>query len=168
VPHQSLVDINSERLKLAARLGASFTIDLSKKGENGEPVNIVHEIARNGLGPIDQVIECSGAADGLRTSIEACKNGGKVVVVGLGPPEMSLPLTSAFLREVDIIGIFRYCNTWPTAIALIASGKVDVKPLITQHYPLSEVEHAFHVAKEGKDEHGNPAVKVIITINDPK
>jgi len=100
--------------------------------------------------------------------LETVRSGGTVVVVGHGAPDMNLPITGACIREVDIRGVFRYCNTWPTAIELIASGKVNVKPLITQHYPLAEVEKAFHVAKEGRDEHGKPAVKVIITVNDPK
>lgn len=64
-------------------------------------------------------------------------------------------------REVDIIGIFRYKNTWPLCLEFLRSGKIDVKPLITHRYGFSqkEVEEAFETSARG----GN-AIKVMFNL----
>jgi len=78
-------------------------------------------------------------------------------MVGIGPPTQTLPIHEAALREVDLIGIFRYRNRYPEAIDLIASGKIDVKPLITSLYNLEETKMAFEDLRSGK------VIKPIIT-----
>jgi L-iditol 2-dehydrogenase len=50
-------------------------------------------------------------------------------------------------REITLTGTFRYVNTWPTAIELITSGKVEVASLVTGTYGLDEVESALMKAK---------------------
>ena len=54
-------------------------------------------------------------------------------------------------REVDVIGIFRYKNTWPLCLEFLRSGKIDVKPLITHRFGFSqkEVEEAFETSARG-------------------
>lgn len=147
-----LVDIKDDRLEVAKSLGATHTINATK--------DVVEEIKKFGIDRIDVTIECSGAEPAIRTAIRGTKSGGVVVLVGLGAAEAKLPIVDAAVREVDIRGIFRYVNTYPTALALIASGKIDVKPLITHHFDLKEVTKAFDVAK---DTAGN-AIKVMLTI----
>lgn len=64
-------------------------------------------------------------------------------------------------REVDVIGIFRYKNTWPLCLEFLRSGKIDVKPLITHRFGFSqkEVEEAFATSARG----GN-AIKVMFNL----
>lgn len=64
-------------------------------------------------------------------------------------------------REVDVIGVFRYKNTWPLCIEFLRSGKIDVKPLITHRFGFSqkEVEEAFETSARGGD-----AIKVMFNL----
>jgi len=148
-----LADIKESRLKVAMELGATTTIIATQ--------DVFSELNNKGIGQVDITIECSGAESAIRTSIKATKSGGVVVLVGLGPSEIKLPIVDAAVREVDIRGIFRYANCYPKALALISSGKVDVKPLITHHFQLKDVLDAFVTARDMVD----GAIKVCIHVN---
>jgi len=148
-----LVDLKEERLKVARDLGATSTIIAT--------ADVTAELKSKGLGPIDITIECSGAEPAIRTAIRATKSGGVVVLVGLGPAEIKLPMVDAAVREVDIRGIFRYANCYPKALALISSGQVDVKPLITHNFELKDVLKAFETARDMLE----GAIKVCIQVN---
>jgi len=154
-------DIKAERLVVAKQVGATHILDLSSISA-GDVLSKIFEMV--GPGGVDAVIECSGAQSAITTAIRAACNGGVVVLVGLGAPECTLPIVEAAVREVDIRGVFRYANTYPKALALIASGQVDVKPCITHHFPFAEVQHAFEVAKNGYDSEKKMAIKVAITL----
>ncbi len=64
---------------------------------------------------------------------------------------------NAAVREIDIRGVFRYANCYPAALSLIASGRIDVKPLITHRYTLNESVEAFEMAESGQ------AIKVMVS-----
>lgn len=89
-----------------------------------------------------------------------------VVIVGMGNPIQTIPISAAALREVDIRGTFRYANTYPTAIELATSqnsGLPDLARIITHRYHgLSEVKRAFEMAGETHDEEGNIVLKVLV------
>jgi L-iditol 2-dehydrogenase len=62
----------------------------------------------------------------------------------MGPDELVLPFAYVQTREITVTGTFRYANTWPTAIALAASGAVDLDALVTDRFPLAETEQALN------------------------
>jgi L-iditol 2-dehydrogenase len=61
----------------------------------------------------------------------------------MGGDEVRLPLSYVQDRELVVTGAFRYANTWPTAIGLAASGRVDLDSMVTGHVGLADVEHAL-------------------------
>lgn len=99
---------------------------------------------------------------------QATRPGGKVVLVGMGHPVYSLPVSVAAVREVDIIGSFRYANAYTTGIDILSieeGGVPDFSKLITHRYQgLDSVNGAFQMAGTTKDETGNLVIKVIIEI----
>ena len=89
--------------------------------------------------------------------------GGRVMLVGIGAPNIMLPVAAAATREVDIQGCFRYANTYPTAIQLLSTGKLEnIERLITHRFPLEDTKRAFDLLAKGKDEEGKMVLKVMI------
>jgi L-iditol 2-dehydrogenase len=90
------------------------------------------------------------------------------MLVGMGHPIQTLPLGAAALREVDIVGVFRYANTYAESIELVqqamkSSEGPDLSKLITHRFTgLHEAVKAFDMAGKTKDESGNLVLKVII------
>ncbi|KAJ5091401.1 hypothetical protein NUU61_006271 [Penicillium alfredii] len=116
-----------------------------------------------------RVYDCTGVPACVQAGIYASAPGGVLVQIGMGNPIQTLPIGAAALREVDIIGVFRYDGyAYPAAIALMASGKMDTveQKVVTHLLKLEEGERAFTLAGKGVDETGRPVVKVIIE-NEP-
>jgi len=151
-----ITDIMENRLEVARNMGATHVYKVGTD-KTAEQMSADVESLLGGNKP-DITIECSGVEASIRFGIFSTKSGGCLVLVGLGKPEVTMPIVNAAVREVDIRGIFRYANCYPTAIAMVASGKVDVKPLITHRFQLEETLQAFETAKTG----AGGAIKVMI------
>lgn len=81
----------------------------------------------------------------------------------MGTANLTLPIGPSMIREVDLIGVFRYCNTYPEALALLGSGKLgDVSKMITQRYPLDRAVEAFEDLRRGRDKDGNTVIKAVV------
>lgn len=150
-----ITDMLPNRLEVAKRLGADETLLVERGVEELENVRRVKLLLPEGP---DRTIDCSGAEATARLAILATRPGGVVVLVGLGTAEVKLPMSSALFREVDVRGVFRYCNDYPTALALVASGRLNVKPLITHHFDITETAKAFETSRHGL----GGAIKVMI------
>jgi len=87
-------------------------------------------------------------------------------MVGMGTPVQTLQMSAAHLKEVDIIGIFRYANTYPTGIKILSSGMLPDRMLdnmITHRFKgLKEARDAFELASRTVDREGNLVLKVLI------
>jgi L-iditol 2-dehydrogenase len=124
-------DVNPERLVLAQDLGATEILDPREGGLTG--------LRR----PPEVLLECSGHPPAVGEAIGVLDRAGRAVLVGMGGAEIPLPLAVVQERELEVMGTFRYANTWPTAIALAASGRVDLERLITGTYRLGQTAEAL-------------------------
>ncbi|XP_037922946.1 sorbitol dehydrogenase-like isoform X1 [Hermetia illucens] len=150
-----ITDMVEGKLEIAKSLGATYTMLVKKDMTEESLVKQVHEIM--GSAP-DKAIDCCGGESTSRLAILATRSGGSVAIVGMAQAESKLPVTNAIVREINIHGVFRYCNDYASALAMVASGAVNVKKLITHHYDITETEKAFETARYG---HGG-AIKVMI------
>lgn len=91
----------------------------------------------------DAFIECSGAAAAVRAGLEALRPAGVAVLVGMGADEVPLPVIMIQVKELIVTGTFRYANSYPRAIALAASGRIDLQALVDQRFPLAQAREAL-------------------------
>ncbi|HJT96050.1 MAG TPA: NAD(P)-dependent alcohol dehydrogenase [Mycobacterium sp.] len=92
---------------------------------------------------VDAFIDASGASAAVASGIGAVRPAGRVVLVGSGAESMELPTQLIQNRELVLTGVFRYANTWPTAIALVESGRVDLDAMVTARFPLEKAAEAL-------------------------
>ncbi len=97
---------------------------------------------------VDAFIDCSGAPVAVRSGLRAVAPGGWVVLVGTGAEEMELPLSVIQARELNVTGVFRYVDTWPTATAIAASGGASLDALVTARYGLGQVREALESCQQ--------------------
>jgi L-iditol 2-dehydrogenase len=90
-----------------------------------------------GIG-VDVAIEAVGRNETVRASIESVRKGGRVVLVGNISPEVTLPLQRVVTRQIRLQGSCASAGEYPRAIELLASGAIQVKPLISAIAPLEE------------------------------
>lgn len=98
-----------------------------------------------GKGYFDVLLECTGVASALASGIAAMRPRGVIVQLGLGG-DMNVPVQAITGKELDLRGSFRFHEEFNTAVRLMQSGLIDVKPLITHSMKLEEAEAAFLIA----------------------
>lgn len=131
-----VTDPVAERRATVLRFGASQVID-----------PVAEDVGALGL-EVDAFIDASGAPSAVRAGIRALGPGGRAVLVGMGADDVNLPVSRIQGRELVVTGVFRYANTWPIAIGLAASERVDLDALVTGHFGLDQVEAAFTATAE--------------------
>ncbi|KAI0796728.1 xylitol dehydrogenase [Abortiporus biennis] len=168
------VDIVPSRLEFAQKYAATETY-LPPKPEPNESQNEYSErnaklmkeqlgIEERGQKAIDLVVEASGAAVSIQTGINIARTGGTFVQLGMGSPQVTIPITTLLVKELNFKGSFRYGpGDYALAIALVAQGKIDLKPLVTHRFKFDDAIDAFKATREGKGADGNPVIKAIIS-----
>jgi L-iditol 2-dehydrogenase len=99
----------------------------------------------------DVLLECSGAPAALNAGMNAMARTGRVVLVGMGADSVSVNVPLVQGRELTITGTFRYANTYPLALELIADGAVDVATVITHHFDIDHTVDALTLAAREPD-----------------
>lgn len=135
-----MTDVQQPKLDLAATLGPITPVNIAQQNLK----EVVDEMT-DGWG-VNLVFECSGnekAAAGVFASL--CP-GGAVVYVGIPLQPIAYDVAAAMVKEARVEHVFRYAHVYPRAIALMASGKLNVKPLITDTFRFAESVEAFDFA----------------------
>lgn len=127
-------DIAEDRLEFALRHGATHAIDARRDSTEGLDA--------------DAFIDASGSPQAVRSGIRAVAPAGRVILVGLGADDVELPVSFIQNREIWLSGVFRYTNTWPLAIQLVADGTVDLDVLVTGRFSLAESEDALKAGRQ--------------------
>ncbi|PWK59971.1 NAD(P)-dependent alcohol dehydrogenase [Roseicyclus mahoneyensis] len=120
------------------------------------PVNVTREDAATriradtGGWGADVVFECAGAAASVNTALQAVAPAGCVVWVGMPVDPVPVDLVLAQSKEIRMETVFRYANMYDRAIALVGSGKIDLKPLISETFTFEDSIKAFDRAVEAR------------------
>jgi D-xylulose reductase len=137
-------DFSAPKLEIAAQYTGIVPVNIGEQS--------LVEAVRSATGNwgADIVFEASGSPKAFANLFDIVRPGGAVVLVGLPVETVELNVPAAISKEVRIETVFRYANIFDRALQLIASGKVDLKPLITGTYDFSESIKAFERAAQGR------------------
>lgn len=152
-----VVDIMQKRLDKALELGADGVI-------NGAEKDAVQEVMRltENKG-CDLAIETAGTQITTVQTIHMTKKGSTIVLVGYSKSgEMTLPMSLALDKELTFKTVFRYRHIYPMAIEAVASGKVNLKGIVTDIFSLEEAQKAMDYSVNNKAD----VVKAVIKIAD--
>ncbi|OJT04132.1 hypothetical protein TRAPUB_5177 [Trametes pubescens] len=168
------VDIVPSRLEFAAKYAATetYTPPKPEQGEsrlayserNANAMKQQLKIAERGPQGIDVVVDASGAEVSIQTGIHIAKHGGTFIQLGMGQAEITIPVTTLLVKEINFKGSFRYGpGDYELAIALVSQGKIDLKPLVTHRFSFDQAIQAFQTTRAGKSEDGKPVIKAVIS-----
>lgn len=139
-----MLDREDLRLSAASGLGATAVVNI-----NG-PHHV--EEAREALGGGASVaIECAGSGSALQLGISLLKRGGRAVMVGLpAQPVQPIDLAQVADGELELLGVFRYANSYPLAISTFQRFRGDLGVFWTARFPLSQIKEAMETAHSDK------------------
>ncbi len=134
-------DIHEPKLELARTLGPVLPVNA-----RSQRLEDIVKRETDGWGA-DVLFECSGYAPAMSEMFDLVCPGGKVALVGIPLEPFPYDVSKAQVKEVRVENIFRYAHVYPRAVAVVASGKIDVKPLITDRFAFEDSVAAFDFAK---------------------
>ncbi|WP_131195295.1 NAD(P)-dependent alcohol dehydrogenase [Lichenihabitans psoromatis] len=139
-----IADLQPAKLAIAGRYAGVTPVNIKERAL----ADVVAE-ATEGWGA-DIVFEASGSVHAYEGIFGLARPGGCLVLVGMPVAPVAIDVTTAAAKELRIETVFRYANVFDRALAMIASGKVDLKPLITHTYSFEDSIVAFDRAAEGR------------------
>ncbi|MHB8441789.1 MAG: L-threonine 3-dehydrogenase [Candidatus Tyrphobacter sp.] len=152
------IDVNQAKLSLAKRLGADRTFLASQPG-------LVEEIRAltNGDG-VDVLLEMSGSGAAIDSGLQMVRNGGTAALLGIPTDNVNLNLAERIIfKGLTVLGVNGRLmfETWYQTQALLKSGRIDLRPIITHTLPLAEYDEAFELMRTGA------AAKIVLDVGGP-
>lgn len=139
-------DLSAPKLKIAGQYAGITPVNIRETALKDVVMN-----ATDGWGA-DVVFEASGSPKAYQGIFDLMRPGGALVLVGLPIEPVDFDIPASIFKEARIETVFRYANNFDRAVNLIASGKVDLKPLITDTFEFNESVAAFERAAKGLPE----------------
>lgn len=136
-----VTDIAPKKLEIAASLSQAITVVDATR----ESLVDVVKAATDGWGA-DVVFEATGSPKAAAQVFQPLAPGGCVVMIGGQPDPIQYDAGAAMVREARVENIFRYAHVFPRCVGMLASGAIDVKPLITRKFEFKESVRAFEIA----------------------
>ncbi|RMF90266.1 MAG: alcohol dehydrogenase, partial [Nitrospinota bacterium] len=142
------VDVHDEKLAAARQLGATHTVNAARE-------NVAQRIQEiTGGRGVDAAFEALGRPETFVQAIEAVRDGGRAVMVGIAPAGVTAPveITRLVRREIRIIGSYgaRTRTDLPAVLSLVQRGHIDVRQPITRRYSLEEADAAYQALNRGE------------------
>ncbi|WP_026958180.1 L-threonine 3-dehydrogenase [Aliagarivorans taiwanensis] len=143
--HVVITDVNPYRLGLAAKLGATRTVNVAE--ERLEDVMAELKMTEG----FDVGLEMSGVPSAFNTMLNTMNHGGKIAMLGIPPSDMAVDWNQVIFKGLVIKGIYgrEMFETWYKMASLIQSG-LDVSPIITHHYAIDDFQKGFDVMRSGE------------------
>jgi 2-desacetyl-2-hydroxyethyl bacteriochlorophyllide A dehydrogenase len=126
--------IREEELELARQLGATEVV-LAGDGAPAEA-------------ELDLVVETAGVPVAVTLATQVCRPGGRAVLLGIAGEGRTLTLPSDLLvgKDMALIGSIAYrASTWSRVVGLVAERVLDLDPIVTHHFPMSDFEEAVRL-----------------------
>ena len=143
--HVVITDVNDYRLDLARKMGASVAHNVA----NGSLDEVMDTLGMTE--GFDVGLEMSGNPMALRDLLRTMRHGGKVALLGLPPEETAVDWQQIIFKGLEIKGIYgrEMFETWYKMNSMLQSG-LDISPVITHHFPLSEFQQGFDIMRSGQ------------------
>ncbi|HZO93052.1 MAG TPA: L-threonine 3-dehydrogenase [Candidatus Baltobacteraceae bacterium] len=149
------IDVNPQKLALAARVGADATFSATQTG-------LVEEIVRRTGGDgVDVLLEMSGSGSAIDSGLAMVRNGGVAALLGIPSDDVEINLAERIIfKGLTVLGINgrRMFETWYQTQALVTSGRVDLTPIITHVMPFERFDEAFALMRSGE------AAKIVLKL----
>jgi len=141
-----ITDLHQPKLDIAGGYAGIIPVNI-----RDDDVRQVVERETDGWGA-NVVFEASGAPKAIESAPTLACPGGAIVFVGIPVDAYHLSIHALMGKELRVETVFRYANVYDRAIGLIASGKVDLKPLISETFDFERSIEAFERAASGRPE----------------
>lgn len=143
--HVVITDVNDYRLGLAQKMGATRAVNVAREKLD----DVMRELGmQEGF---DVGLEMSGNPSAFRDMIRTLHHGGKIALLGIPPGDTAIDWNQVIFKGLVIKGIYgrEMFETWYKMAAMLASG-LDVTPVITHHFPVSDYRLGFEIMRSGK------------------
>ncbi len=138
------VDLRPEKLALASSLGASEVVAAGPEADAA-----LRELSPLGF---DLVVDCTGVPAVVEGMFSHVRNNGKLLFFGVNPPDARIRVSpyDVYRKDLEIYGSFSLRYTFHDAIALLRAGAVDVRPLLSDRFPIEMFPEALALAGSGE------------------